>query len=107
MIYLNATTDAQVVFVPRNTDFTGTLVLTLRSTVDLDTALDAAVLDLNVFRTVYAVGVALPEDIQPGEYQYTLEAGGQTVSTGVLVVGEYTADVTENDKSIQYEQYNG
>ena len=108
MIYLSNTTDAQVAFIPRDTDITGTLVFTIRSTVDLDRPLTATVIDLNVFRTMYAVAVQLPEGIQPGEYQYNLTAGGVNVSTGLLIVGEYVADVAgEYDKPIQYEHYNG
>ena len=108
MIYLINTTDAQVAYIPRDTDFTGTLSLSLRSTVDLDTPYIAAtVLDLNVFRTVYAVSVELPEGMQPGEYEYTLTAGGTTVSTGVLIVGEYNQEREQYNKTITYEQYNG
>ena len=108
MIYLNNTTDAQVAYIPRDTDFTGTLSLKLKSTVDLDTPYQSAtVLDLNVFRTVYAVAVSLPEGIQGGEYQYELSAGGVTVSTGVLIIGDYAADREQYNKPITYEQYNG
>ena len=108
MIYLVNTTDAQVAYIPRDTEFTGTLSLSLKSTVDLDTPyISATVVDLNVFRTVYAVAVELPEDIQPGEYQYKLTAGGVEVSTGVLVIGEYTQAREQYNKQITYEQYNG
>jgi len=108
MIYLANTTDAQVAYIPRDTDFTGTLSLTLKSTVDLDTPyVSATVLDLNVFRTVYAVAVSLPEGIQAGEYKYELAAGGVPVSTGVLVIGEYAHQREQYNKQITYEQYNG
>ena len=108
MIYLANTTDAQVAYIPRDTDFTGTLSLSLKSTVDLDTPyVTATVLDLNVFRTMYAVAVSLPDGIQTGEYQYKLTAGGETVSTGVLVIGEYAQAREQYNKPIQYEQYNG
>lgn len=107
MIYLSNTTDAQVAFIPRDTDIAGTLFFTMRSTVDLDTPLTATVVDLRVWRTVYAVAVILPEGIQTGEYEYKLEAGGNVVSTGVLIVGDYKTDITEYDKQIRYEQYNG
>lgn len=108
MIYLANTTDAQVAYIPRDTDHTGTLSFSLKSTVDLATPyVTATVLDLNVFRTVYAVAVSLPEGIQPGEYKYKLTAGGETVSTGVLVVGDYAHEREEYNKQITYEQYNG
>ena len=108
MIYLANTTDAQVAYIPRDTDFAGTLSLSLKSTVNLDTPYTpATVLDLNVFRTVYAVAVALPEGIQPGEYQYELKAGGVPVSTGLAVIGEYAQEREQYNKTITYEQYNG
>ena len=108
MIYLANTTDAQVAYIPRDTDFTGTLALSLKSTVNLDTPyLSATVLDLNVFRTVYAVAVELPEGIQEGEYQYRLTAGGELVSTGVLIIGDYARAKEEYNKTITYEQYKG
>lgn len=108
MIYLANTTDAQVAYIPRDTDFTGTLSLSLKSTVDLDTPyISATVLDLDVFRTVYAVAVELPEGIQQGEYRYELKAGDVTVSTGVLVIGDYTNAEEQYNKPTTYEQYNG
>lgn len=108
MIYLANTTDAQVAYIPRDTDLTGTLSLSLKSTVDLDTPyISATVLDLNVFRTMYAVGVELPEGIQSGEYEYTLRAGGVQVSTGVLIIGDYAHTREQYNKQITYEQYNG
>ena len=108
MIYLANTTDAQVAYIPRDTDFTGTLSFSIKSTVDLTKPYTpATVLDLNVFRTVYAVAVSLPEGIQAGEYQYELKAGGVPVSTGVLIIGEYSQEKEQYNKQITYEQYNG
>lgn len=108
MIYLSNTTDAQVAYIPRDTEFSGTLGLSIKSTVDLDTPyISATVVDLNVFRTVYAVAVSLPEGIQAGEYQYEFKAGGAPVSTGVLIIGEYSQAKEQYNKSITYEQYNG
>ena len=76
MIYLKNTTDAQTVFIPRDTDLTGTLLFTARSTVGLDIPISATMLDLKVHRLCYALAVTLPEDIATGEYEYRLTAGG-------------------------------
>lgn len=109
MIYLTNTTDAQPVFVPRDTAICGgTLTFRATSTVELSRVLDCTVLDLRSTRIYYSIAVALPEGATPGEYEYVLKDGDSVVSTGVLVVGEYTVDVAgEYDKTINYEQYNG
>ena len=104
MIYLAHTTDAQVAYVPRDTNIAGTLRFTLRSTVDLDAVVDAVVLDLKVLVKYSAVAVQLPDGCPAGEYEYTMTAGGALVSSGVLIVT--SADVVhEYNKTVQYEQY--
>ena len=107
MIYLTNTTDAQVVFIPRDTDFTGTLQFSARSTVGLDIPITATMLDLKVHRTCYALALTLPEDIESGEYEYKLTAGGNLVSTGVMVVKEGRAATGQYNQNITYEQYDG
>lgn len=107
MIYLKNTTDAQTVFIPRDTDLTGTLLFTARSTVGLDIPISATMLDLKVHRLCYALAVTLPEDIATGEYEYKLTAGGNLVSTGVLVVQDGPAPTGQYNQSITYEQYEG
>ena len=109
MIYLTNTTDAQVVFVPRDTAICGgTLTFRATSTVELKKILDCVVLDLQSTKIYYNIALALPSDATPGEYEYVLKSGDAVVSTGLLVVGEYTVDVAgEYDKPITYEQYNG
>lgn len=108
MIYLSNITDAQAVFVPRDTAICGgTLTIRATSTVDHKTVLDVAVLDLQSTKIYYNIAVALPTGTTPGEYRYEMKSGDDVVSTGLLVIGDYTADVTEYNKTIQYEQYNG
>lgn len=109
MIYLSNTTEAQAVFVPRDTELaSGTLSFRATSTVDLDIVVDAVVVDLQMTRTYYAIAVSLPEGTIPGEYVYQLKAGDDVVSTGLLVIGEYGNGVAgQYDKPIHYEQYNG
>ena len=107
MIYLTNTTAPQAVFVPRDTAICGgTLTFKATSTVELSRILDCVVLDLKSTKIYYNIALALPENATPGEYEYVMKSGDSVVSTGVLVVGEYTTDVAgEYDKPIQYEQY--
>lgn len=107
MIYLNNTTDAQVVYIPRDTDLSGTLQLTARSTVGLDIPITATMVDLKVHRLCYALALTLPEGITTGEYEYTLMAGGEKVSSGVLVVLDSIINAEQYNKEITYEQYQG
>lgn len=107
MIYLENTTEAQAVYVPRDTDLHGVLRLTMRSTVGLDVPVDVALLDLDVHRLCYHIGVTLPDGIASGEYEYRLAADGETVSTGVMVVKDGLAAPGQYNKTIQYEQYEG
>lgn len=107
MIYLSNTTDAQVAYVPRDVEIPSgtTLTFKMRSTVDLDIVLTALVIDTQMHRIYYNVALSLPEDTTPGEYQYYLDSDGETISTGLLVVRDNGADVTEYNNEIQYEQY--
>ncbi len=107
MIYLKNTTDAQVVYIPRDTDFTGTLQFSARSTVGLDIPISATLLDLKVHRLCYALALTLPEDIATGEYEYKLTAGGNLVSTGILVILDGPAPTGQYNQTITYEQYEG
>ena len=105
MIYLNNTTEAQEVYIPRDTEFTGALTMSLRSTVDLDTVLDATVLDLGVLRLYLSVAVQLPEGSPTGEYQYELKAGDNVVSTGLCIVLPDDGTPAQYENPITYEQY--
>ena len=107
MIYLNNTTDAQAVFIPKDTDITGALRFVARSTVGLDIPISVAMLDLNVHRLCYHLGITLPDGIASGEYEYTLTAGGIVVSTGVMVVADGLTKAGQYNKSTTYEQYEG
>lgn len=110
MLYLTNTTDAQVVFLPRVATIRdgATLTFTAKSTVGLDTPVSVRSLDLGDHRVYLSLAISLPEDLTPGEYEYNLAVDGTSVSTGLLVIGEYTSDITgQYDKTITYEQYNG
>ena len=107
MIYLSNTTDAQVAYVPRDTEVPdgATIRFTMKSTVDLDRVLDALVIDMNILKIYFNVALTLPEGITPGEYQYELTAGDEVVSTGLLIIRDAGSPAEEYNKPIEYEQY--
>ena len=131
MIYLKQTTESQVVRIPASAPKAGGVVtLEMVNTIDRGPALvfdfdqavylvdsegafvhDADDLQVAVYATgdtsrlYYVVNVVLPEDVTPGEYEYTASAGGEVVSCGLAIVGEPKAAVKEYDKLTQYEQY--
>ena len=107
MIYLSNTTDAQVAYVPRDTEVPegATIRFTMKSTVDLDRVLDALVIDMNLLKVYYNVAVTLPDEITPGEYQYELTADGDVISSGLCIVRDNGVTVDEYNKEIEYEQY--
>ena len=107
MIYLSNTTEAQAVFVPVSITMPapGALTFEMCSTVDLDTPVQAAVVDLRIHALYYDIAVALPEGITPGEYEYTLASDGTVYSRGLLVVSGGQVGKDEYNESIQYEQF--
>ena len=107
MIYLSNTTDAQVAYVPRDTEVPegATIRFTMKSTVDLDRVLDALVIDMNLLKVYYNVAVTLPDDITPGEYKYELTADGEVISSGLCIVRDNGETMEEYNKEIEYEQY--
>lgn len=105
MIYLRNTTDAQVMFIPRNGGTPqGDLVFRARNTIDLAVEVNRAVTDLRTSDLYLNVAIELPVGLPDGEYEYTLLSGETRVSSGLLVIGEY-AKPSEYDKEIRYEQY--
>lgn len=110
MIYLDNTTDAQTVLLPVSltaVDIAGLdLTFSARSTVNLDTPVSATVLDLHTHVLYYDVSLALPEGIQPGEYEYSLKAGNVELSSGVMVVRGGGASVSQYASAPTYKQYN-
>lgn len=105
MLYLDHTTDPQPVRIPREEGSAGgTLFLTLRSTVDQST--------VTLTPTVTGDGhhyfhltAALPQGMTEGEYEYTLLADGETVASGLAIVGDYSTERTTYNNDITYEQY--
>lgn len=106
MIYLQNIRTPQVLFVPKSGETpSGELVFKAKSTIDLDTKIEQAVSDLGTSKLYFNLAVSVPENIPNGEYEYTLEASGQVLSSGILIVGDIPALSYEYEKSITYEQY--
>ena len=104
MIYLQNTTESQVLFVPRNgADASGELSLKMRNTIDQDFIIDQ-VLDLKTSDLYFNLAISLPEGCPDGEYEYALMDDNIVLSTGILVLQSADAQ-TEYEKDIVYEQY--
>lgn len=104
MVYLENTTEAQPLFIPRSrADVVGTLALTLRSTVGLEIVVDTEAIDLNTSSLYYRVAVALPAGLASGEYEYTLTDDTGKLATGIAYIGTLSRP-TETDNTITYEQ---
>jgi hypothetical protein len=104
MVYLENTTEAQPLFIPRSrAEVVGDITLTLRSTVGLEIVVNAEAIDLNTSALYYRVAVALPADLAAGEYEYTLTDDTGKIATGVAFIGTLSRP-TETDNTITYEQ---
>ena len=105
MIYLQNTSESQVMFAPKNGAVPGDdLVFKAKSTIDLVVEINESVTDLRTSDLYFNLAIALPAGLPDGEYEYTLLAGDVPVTTGLLVIGE-NSHPTEYNKEIQYEQY--
>ena len=106
MLYLHNTEEAQVLFVPKNGAIPdGDLVFKAKNTIDLATEIDINVVDLNLSPLYLQLAVSLQEEIPNGEYEYTIKAGDEVVSTGLLVVEGEPSKPEEKETTIEYEQY--
>lgn len=105
MIYLQNTTESQVMFIPRSDAVPqGDLVFKARNTIDLEVEINEAVTDLQTSDLYFNLAITLPADLPNGEYEYTLAVGEIRLSTGLLVIGE-NSHPSEYNKEITYEQY--
>lgn len=103
MIYLKNISTPQVIFIPKSRETEGSLVFSIKSTIDLSVPVEAKVVDLQS-ELFIQFPVELPADINTGEYEYELTDDAGLVSTGLLVI-EGESVVYEHNLSVQYEQY--
>lgn len=105
MIYLNNITEEQEVFIPKVSVHREVWRVTfyIKSTISSDSfSFDGVV--SNCSALYYPMIVMLPEDIMPGEYEYTLSDEVGILSTGLLVIGGHES-MLEYNNDIRYEQY--
>ena len=103
MIYLKNTSTPQMVFIPKSRETEGSLVFTIKSTINLSVSVESRVVDLQSVLFIQ-FSIELPADTATGEYEYSLTDDAGVISTGLLVV-EDTSVVNEYNLSVQYEQY--
>lgn len=105
MIYLQNTTESQVLLIPKSSPGHDlVLVFKAKSTIDLTMEINQGVIDLETSNLYYNLAVTLPAGIPDGEYEYTLMNGDTIMASGLLVIGE-NSNPSEYNKEIQYEQY--
>ena len=105
MIYLQNTTESQVMFIPKNGKSPqGDLVFKAKSTIDLEVEINQVVTDLQTSDLYFNLAVTLNAGLPNGEYEYSLSVGEILVSSGLLVIGE-NSKPSEYNKVITYEQY--
>lgn len=105
MIYLNNTTDSQIILVPRVGKMpSGTLVFQLKNTMEQDIKVDVDAIDVETLERYVNIAVELPEGLDGGEYEYSLLKGGIVVSTGIAILPSHS-EISQYNKEITYEQY--
>lgn len=71
MIYLKNISTPQMVFIPKSRETEGSLVFSIKSTINLSVSVDASVVDLQSVLFIRFL-IELPADIATGEYEYSL-----------------------------------
>lgn len=107
MIYLQNKTESQAFLVPKDCTTPGgnqELMFKAKSTIDLDVKINQVVVDLQTSDLYFNLAISLPEDLQDGEYEYSLMKGDTILSSGLLVIGDYEKPDQHNTE-IEYKQY--
>ena len=104
MIYLKNIPSTQTIMIPRNgEDVEGTKYLVIKNTTDLQEK-TLSVVSIATTDHYFKVSVNLPFDLADGEYQYRLLVRYDTLSYGVLYVGDLQKP-TQHGTIITYKQY--
>lgn len=104
MVYLQNTTDAQVLMIPRDGNReSGILSLKVRNTTDQQ-KFTLEVSDLETSDHYFNLAVTLPEELPTGEYEYSLEKDGIRFSQGLLMIGDFSSP-SQYETAINYQQY--
>ena len=105
MIYLQNTSEEQVIFIPKSIDRRDAwkVLLDVKSTISSDKfSLESWVdYESNLY---YPTVIKLPHEVVSGEYEYTLSDDLGVLSTGMMVIGQ-GKETKEYNNTIEYEQY--
>lgn len=105
MLYLEKTEMAQVAHVPRNGKIPDVaLSFKAKSTMNLSVVIDIPVINIDISALYMHLAVVVPDDAPTGEYEYTVTAGDEVMSTGLMMIGE-NFRTNQHEKTITYEQY--
>ena len=107
MIYLENKTAGQRVVIPHETDAAGDpTALVLHGTVSgRKWSAPAEFLVESDNGRYFFVSVALPSGLADGSYEYALMAGDTVLASGCAILGDFSDETTEYDKSIEIRQY--
>lgn len=104
MIYLENITDQQQMWIPKQIESSGPLSFKAYSTVNLQGFVLPAE-DISSSQLYYEFRISLPENLNIGEYAYTLSDNDKVVASGLLVIGETSQSVEYYEEFAAYEQY--
>lgn len=104
MIYVSNSGE-QMLHIPRNiSDMpNGAYRLTIRNTLD-QKFYELPLSEVSETTLLINISTQLPE-VSEGEYEYELYKGGRVISTGLLVVGKYIAEIKKYNPETNYTQY--
>ena len=107
MIYINNSKTAQAVNIPATSrKVVGALTFILRSTVDNTEPVNLSVTQTGQSDLYYMFSLALPNELQEGEYEYVLKKNDDVLECGLAMVGQGTGK-EEYNINTEYEQYEG
>lgn len=107
MILIDKSRGAAAVYLPMNgwkADLVQQARLALTSTIDR-TGSEVSLESITLGGEFALVRFAYPEDIVAGEYEYSLAAGGNVISSGLLRVVESAVETIAFGAEVEYKQY--
>ena len=104
MVYLKNTTERQILCIPKQTRVAfGGLIFKVTNTRNQTLVLFNAE-DEETSLLYHKIPIELSDDIQPGEYEYSLSDECGVLSSGLLVIGDLE-NFIEYKAMTEYEQY--
>ena len=90
-----------LLYLPQHT----TYVLRLFSLMDNELKAEITLGGASLTRAYVTGTVELPAGLPDGEYGYALRCGSDTLSCGLVTVGNYKHQATTHNETIQFKQY--